>query len=179
MPRLTIVGDQCFCGNDIPLPTSGTCDRLCEGNSNQVCGGNHGMSVYVIVSRAPTNPVTGPVQSTTTTVLATSTGFPVPTSTGNPVCNPGSPFDGTVNDNYLILCDTSVAGSDLNVLQASELSDCISKCRSYAPESQKTCVAVEYDSVSRTALPRIELTRSRLKLLIVDSNLPLVLSDEA
>lgn len=105
------------------------------------------MSVFVIVSRNPTTPITGPT-STTIAVTSASTGYPAPTSTGDPTCGLGTQYDGTVNNNFLILCRTSLEGSELNVLTATDLADCISDCRSYPPESQRACVAVEYYSVS-------------------------------
>lgn len=141
---LTFLGDQCFCGNEIPPPNPGTCDRPCRGDIQQLCGSNEAMSVFVIVFRSPSTPITGPVESTTSTSSASSVQPPAPSSTGDPVCGPNNAFDGTVNNNFLILCDTTLSGSEINVVTASSLAECISDCRSYPPESQRVCVAVEY-----------------------------------
>ena len=104
------------------------------------------MSIFVIVSRATTTSVTGPVESTTITASAVTTDYPAPTP-GFPLCGPSSPFDGTVVNSFLLFCETSLSGSDLQVLRASDVADCISECRSYPPESQRVCVAVEFSLV--------------------------------
>jgi hypothetical protein len=62
-----------------------------------------------------------------------------------------SPFAGTVNGGYLILCDTALPGYDLTQVNGESLADCIAACNSYAVSSspqQLPCVAVEYDQVS-------------------------------
>ena len=74
--------------------------------------------------------------------------YPAPTTTGTPNCYDRSPFDGTVNDNYLILCDTDLPAYDLAEVPASDIAECISACSSYVPTSQGLCVAVEFDIVS-------------------------------
>lgn len=80
--------------------------------------------------------------------LSTSSGYPAPTTTGTPNCFDRSPFDGTVNDNYLILCDTELPGYELDAVPASDISQCIEACNSYVPTSAGPCVAVEFDIVS-------------------------------
>ena len=104
------------------------------------------MSIYVIVSRTSTGSST--VQpSVTTTTGPSGTGWP--TTTGEPNCFDGSGFDGTVNDNYLILCDTGLPGYDLTAVDAQDLAECIEQCNSFAPGGNgEGCVAVEYDIVS-------------------------------
>ena len=74
--------------------------------------------------------------------------YPAPTTTGNPNCYDRSPFDGTVNDNNLILCDTDLPGYDLEAVPASDIAACIDACSSYVPSSQGPCVAVVFDIVS-------------------------------
>ncbi|KIW28400.1 uncharacterized protein PV07_08067 [Cladophialophora immunda] len=87
----------------------------------------------------------GPVTSSTTL-----SAYPAPTTTGTPNCFDRSPFDGTVNNDYLILCDTDLPGFDLDVVAASDIAECIDACSSYAPGSQGPCVAVEFDILANT-----------------------------
>ena len=100
------------------------------------------MAVYSIVSRI------GPGVSSALTASSTATIslFPSPTSTGVPNCYDRSPFDGTVNGGYLILCDTELPGYDLAPYDGSDIADCISACSSYVPTGAGQCVAVEYDT---------------------------------
>ena len=113
------------------------------------------MSIYVIVSRTPTSSSTV-LASGTTTTGPSGTGYP--TTTGDPNCFDGSEFDGTINNNYLILCDTSLPGYDLDSVDAQDLAECIEECGSYAPSGNgDRCVAVEYDIVS---LPSLHLRDS-------------------
>jgi hypothetical protein len=73
-----------------------------------------------------------------------------PTSTGTPNCLDRSPFTGTINAGYLILCDTALPGYDLAQVNGADLADCIAACNSYVPSpssQQESCVAVEYDEV--------------------------------
>lgn len=108
------------------------------------------MSIYVIVSRtSPTSSTSVQLPATITTVGPTDTGFP--TTTGEPNCFDGTDFDGTVNDDYLILCDTGLPGFDLDSVNALDLAECIAACSSYVPGGPgDSCVAVEYDIVSTT-----------------------------
>ena len=104
------------------------------------------MSIYVIVSRTPTGSGTG-LPSGTTMAGPSGTGFP--TTTGDPNCFDSSGFDGTINNNYLILCDTGLPGYDLDAVEAQDLTGCIEQCGAYAPSGNGVrCVAVEYDIVS-------------------------------
>jgi hypothetical protein len=98
--------------------------------------------VYSIVSR------TGPGVSSSLGASSTATIslFPSPTSTGVPNCYDRSPFDGTVNGGYLILCDTDLPGYDLAPYDGSDIADCISACSSYVPTGAGQCVAVEFDT---------------------------------
>jgi hypothetical protein len=88
------------------------------------------------------NPPTSTASSTTTS------DFPAPTSTGAPNCFDGSGFDGTVNSDYLILCDTELPGSDLDAVPAADIAECIEACNSYVPTLEGVCIAVEFDIVS-------------------------------
>ncbi|KIW69441.1 hypothetical protein PV04_05318 [Phialophora macrospora] len=91
-------------------------------------------------------PYDGPPSSSEAPSTSESgTAYPAPTTTGTPNCFDRSPFDGSVNDNYLILCDTDLPGYDLDVVPASDIAECIDACRSYVPTSQGQCVAVEFD----------------------------------
>jgi hypothetical protein len=81
------------------------------------------------------------------TTSATSTAYPAPTTTGTPSCYDRSPYDGTVNDNYLILCDTDLPGIDLDKVSAANIADCIDQCSSYTTSSGAQCVAAEFDTV--------------------------------
>ncbi len=104
------------------------------------------MSIYVIVSRASTGSTTLR-PSVATTTGSSGTGYP--TTTGDPNCFDGSGFDGTINNNYLILCDTGLPGFDLTAVDAQDLAECIEQCGSFAPSGNgDRCVAVEYDIVS-------------------------------
>ena len=100
------------------------------------------MAVYSIVSR------TGPGVSSSLAASSTATIslFPSPTSTGVPNCYDRSPFDGTVNGGYLILCDTDLPGYDLAPYDGSDIADCIAACSSYVPTGAGQCVAVEFDT---------------------------------
>jgi hypothetical protein len=124
------------------------------------------MSVYVITSRTPSNPSSTLSSTPVTTVGPTGTGFPE--STGEPNCFDGSDFDGTINDNYLILCDTGLQGTDLDMVDAADLAECIEDCSSYVPGAQgDQCVAVEYDIVSHASpiISQADLPSSRSKAL--------------
>jgi hypothetical protein len=81
------------------------------------------------------------------TTSATSSAYPAPTTTGAPSCYDRSPYDGTVNDNYLVLCDTDLPGIDLDKVSAANIADCIAQCSSYTTSSGAQCVAVEFDTV--------------------------------
>lgn len=83
-----------------------------------------------------------------TTSSATTSDFPAPTSSGTPNCFDGSEFDGTVNSDYLILCDTDLPGSDLDSVPSADIAECIEACNSYVPLGAGVCVAVEFDIVS-------------------------------
>jgi len=89
-----------------------------------------------------------PPSSTASTSLTSD--FPAPTSTGTPNCFDGAGFDGTVNSDYLILCDTELPGSTLDAVPAADLAECIEACNSYVPTSDGICVAVEFDIVSHS-----------------------------
>ncbi|KIW10875.1 hypothetical protein PV08_10174 [Exophiala spinifera] len=71
--------------------------------------------------------------------------YPAPTTTGTPNCFDRSPFDGTVNNDYLVLCDTYLPGFDLQQVPASNIAECIDQCNSYIPTSQGPCVAIAFD----------------------------------
>ena len=58
-------GHECFCGfedTDITRLGSATCDRPCEGDSSQMCGGSNAMTAiaicesYFFVPPQPTQP---------------------------------------------------------------------------------------------------------------------------
>ncbi len=90
-----------------------------------------------------------PPQSSSVPSPSTSgTDYPAPTTTGTPNCFDRSPFDGTVNDGYLLLCDTSLPGYELDAVPASDIAECIDTCKAYVQTSEVTCVAVEFDIVS-------------------------------
>jgi hypothetical protein len=94
-------------------------------------------------------PNSGPSSSLGGSSLSTSgTAYPAPTSTGAPNCFDRSSFDGTVNDNYLILCNTDLPGYDLEVVPASDIGACRDACNAYVPSAQGPCVAVAFDHVS-------------------------------
>ena len=114
------------------------------------------MSVYVIVLR---NPARSSTSSVTTATTAGPSGTGYPTTTGEPNCFDASSFDGSVNDNYLILCDTDLPGFDLDAVAAQDLAECIDMCRSTPPGGMgERCVAVEYDLVSAFMAPKHSLT---------------------
>ena len=100
------------------------------------------MAVYSIVSRSGLGISSSLGASSTATISL----FPSPTSTGVPNCYDRSPFDGTVNGGYLILCDTDLPGYDLAPYDGSDIADCISACSSYVPTGAGQCVAVEFDT---------------------------------
>ncbi|EHY58324.1 hypothetical protein HRR83_007313 [Exophiala dermatitidis] len=75
----------------------------------------------------------------------TTTALSFPTTTGVPNCFDRSPFDGTINDNYLVLCDTELPGYDLEAVPANDIADCIDACNAYGPGSEGPCIAVEFD----------------------------------
>ena len=119
------------------------------------------MSVNQIVTRFPTTPIVDPYStSTTSTVGSSASTYPAPTSTGRPVCGGRSQFDGTVNDNYLILCETPLPGFDITTIAAVDLADCIEECSSMRPENGMQCVAVEFNPVSLKRLWRLPLLTS-------------------
>lgn len=92
--------------------------------------------------------IAGESSPSSTTSSASTSDFPAPTSTGTPNCFDGSGFDGTVNSNYLILCDTGLPGSDLDSVPAADIAECIEACNSYVPTLEGICIAVEFDIVS-------------------------------
>src|SRR5579871_6239031 len=107
-------------------------------------------------SPAPVTAASG-VPTSRTSSISTSMSYSItatpsyPTSTGTPNCLDRSPFTGTINAGYLILCDTALPGYDLAQVNGADLADCIAACNSYVPSpfsQQKLCVAVEYDEVS-------------------------------
>jgi hypothetical protein len=109
------------------------------------------MEVYVIVSRTSTFASVQPPSTT-----STSTGSGWPTSTGDPNCFDGSNYDGTVNGNFLILCDTDLPGFNLEAVPAIDLTECIEDCSSYVPGGNgDQCVAIEYDIVSYSSIKEV------------------------
>lgn len=148
------------------------------GNGSTICGGQNAISAYEIVFRqygpgstssshsvsttslsvggtsssfaeqiaSTTASNESPPPSTTSPTIASD--FPAPTTSGTPNCFDGSEFDGTVNDDYLILCDTELPGSDLDSVPAADIAECIDACNSYVPSGEGVCVAVEFDIVS-------------------------------
>ena len=44
------LGGECYCGNAIQnygaQVTDGRCSMACNGNANEICGGNNGLSMY-------------------------------------------------------------------------------------------------------------------------------------
>jgi hypothetical protein len=106
------------------------------------------MSIYVIIARI-TPTATDSVRPSPTMSTSSSVVVGYPTTTGEPNCFFGTGFDGTVNDNFLILCDTDLPDFDLDTVDALNLAECIEQCASYVPGGNGiTCVAVEYDIVS-------------------------------
>ncbi|KAI1620798.1 hypothetical protein EDD37DRAFT_133238 [Exophiala viscosa] len=88
-----------------------------------------------------------PMYGSSTSASTSSTVSAYPTSTGPPSCDDRSSYDGTVDDGYLILCDTDLPGYDLLSVPASDLADCIGTCNSYVTSSDAICLAVTYNSV--------------------------------
>ncbi|OAP58704.1 hypothetical protein AYL99_07794 [Fonsecaea erecta] len=99
------------------------------------------------VTSASSGPGSSSSPATSSTTIST---YPAPTTTGTPNCYDRSPFDGTVNNGYLILCDTDLPGFDLDVVAASDIAECIDACNSYVPGSQGPCVAVAFDILADT-----------------------------
>ncbi|KIV82711.1 hypothetical protein PV11_04800 [Exophiala sideris] len=91
-----------------------------------------------------------PIYRSSTSARISSTVLAYPTSTGPPSCNDRSPYDGTVNDNYLILCDTDLPGYDITSVPASDIADCIGACNAYVAPSEGICVAVTFNSSTAT-----------------------------
>lgn len=100
------------------------------------------MAVYTIVSPTGSGLSSSSVATTSTATISL---YPSPTSTGVPNCYDRSPFDGTVNGGYLILCDTDLPGFNLGPFDGSDIADCIQACSSYVPSGAGQCVAVEFD----------------------------------
>jgi hypothetical protein len=135
----------------------------CTGNSGELCGGSNCIAIFgyrglgsaSITSIATTTWSTGSTSSPPSTSASTTSSITAttsyPTSTGTPNCLDRSPFTGTVNGGYLILCDTALPGYDLTQAIGGSLADCIAACNSYIASSspqRQPCVAVEYDQVS-------------------------------
>jgi hypothetical protein len=127
---------------------------LCGGSKCIAIFGYRSMGSTSITSAPVTTASAVPASSTssistlTSSSIAATTSYP--TSTGTPNCLDRSPFTGTVNAGYLILCDTALPGYDLAQVNGADLADCIAACNSYvaSPSSQQEpCVAVEYDEV--------------------------------
>ena len=134
----------------------------CIGNDGELCGGLNCIAIFGYRTMGSTSTTSAPVTtasavpassissiSTLTSSLVTAT-TSYPTSTGTPNCLDRSPFTGTINAGYLILCDTDLPGYDLAQVNGANLADCIAACNSYvaSPSSQQEpCVAVEYDEV--------------------------------
>ncbi|KIW43362.1 uncharacterized protein PV06_04473 [Exophiala oligosperma] len=104
-------------------------------------------SLYLSPSstRAESSATTSYSSTLTSTSSPTLSDYPAPTTTGIPNCYDRSPFDGTVNNDYLILCDTDLPGYDIQRVSASNIADCIDECNSYIPSSQGPCVAIAFD----------------------------------
>jgi hypothetical protein len=119
-----------------------------------MCGGSIAMSVYVITSRSPSNLSSTLSSAPATTIGPTGTEFPE--STGEPKCFDGSHFDGTINDNYPILCDPGLQGIGTDVVDTADSAECIEDCSSYVSGAQgDQCVTVEYDIVGSWSIPPI------------------------
>ena len=141
-------GNECVCSNALNsragIADYGSCNIPCEGNGGENCGGTSAIAVYTIVSRGG-----GTSSSSTTITSAPTLLFPSPTTTGPPNCYDRSPYDGTVNGGYLILCNTDLSGNTLAIESGNSLYDCIQQCNSFPPEQYPgRCAAVEYDIVS-------------------------------
>lgn len=112
------------------------------------------MSVFRIVERFPVPSTTATNNPTKSSVsysgTSSNTAYPGPTSTGEPTCGQGSGFDGTVNDDYLILCNTELPGYNIELpITVEDFAECIEECTQYTnANSGAPCVAVEYQSVS-------------------------------
>jgi hypothetical protein len=149
---------QCFIAvNDIlgTIPCTGNVGELCGGSTCIVIFGYRGMGSTSTISISTTTLSTGSASSTSSTPtfstspITATTSYPA--SSGTPNCLDRSPFSGTVNGDYLILCDTALPGYDIAQANGASLADCISACNSYVASSspqQEPCVAVEYDQVS-------------------------------
>jgi hypothetical protein len=143
----------------------------CTGNAGELCGGPKCIAIFGYRTMGSTSITSAPVTTASavptsnTSSISTLTSSSVtattsyPASTGTPNCLDRSPFTGTINAGYLILCDTALPGYDLAQVDGANLADCIAACNSYvasssssqsSPQSsqQKPCVAVEYDEVS-------------------------------
>ncbi|KIY02727.1 uncharacterized protein Z520_01192 [Fonsecaea multimorphosa CBS 102226] len=139
-----------------PLTTSASTSGSVISMSTTASGSDSSVSTSgaSMSSSSPTDvtsSTSGPESSSSPATFSTTTSaYPAPTTTGTPNCYDRSPFDGTVNNNYLILCDTDLPGFDLEVVPASDIADCIAACNSYPPGSQGPCVAVEFDILANT-----------------------------
>lgn len=159
---LTGVGDTCYCGSEEPTASPGVCNDSCLLELTQ-CGGLQGMTVYMIISQSSTTPILGlPETATTSSTVASAASHPAPTSTGSPDCGL-SGYDGTVNKDYLILCDTALLGFDLTTVDSSSLASCIQQCNSWPPRNGELCVAVEYQEVILTCWCWPTANSSRLR----------------
>jgi hypothetical protein len=127
---------------------------LCGGSTCIVIFRYRGMGsspTSIFTTTPSTGSASSPVNISTLTTSSLTATISYPTSTGTPNCLDRSPFTGTVNGGYLILCDTALPGYELAQVNGASLSDCITACTSYlAPftPQQEPCVAVEYDQVS-------------------------------
>lgn len=149
-----------FAANSVPgsLPCTGNAGELCGGSKCIAIFGYRGMGSTSTTSAPVTTASAVPASSTSSisTLISSSVTATTsyPTSTGTPNCLDRSPFTGTINAGYLILCDTALPGYDLAQVNGANLADCIAACNSYvaSPSSQQSsqqepCVAVEYDEV--------------------------------
>ena len=134
----------------------------CTGNAGELCGGSKCIAIFGYRTMGSTSTTSAPVTTasavpaSSTSSISTLTSSSVtattsyPTSTGTPNCLDRSPFTGTINAGYLILCDTALPGYDLAQVDGANLADCIAACNSYVASpspQQEPCVAVEYDEV--------------------------------
>jgi hypothetical protein len=150
-PYLYFFATNSVLGN---LPCTGNAGELCGGSTCIVIFGYRGMgsssttsAPLTIASAAPASSTSNISTLASPSVTATTS---YPTSTGTPNCLDRSPFTGTINAGYLILCDTPLPGYDLAQVNGADLADCIAACNSYVPppsSQQEPCVAVEYDEV--------------------------------
>ena len=136
------------------LPCPGNAGELCGGSACIVIFGYRGMGLNSTTSAPVTTASAVPASSTSSVSTLTSSSVTAttsyPTSTGTPNCLDRSPFTGTINAGYLILCDTALPGYDLAQVNGADLADCMAACNSYVPSlssQQEPCVAVEYDEV--------------------------------